>query len=220
LQLHAKSCAAGDREALDVSTRQLHLAEDQIQRWLRDDRMSEPHGPTALADILDAAIQLAQPTAEHLQVALQIERDAQLDAQTTHESGSLQSAVLNLLMNAVQAAGAGGTVRIQTSCLIKDGRAEGQIRVIDDGPGPHVAIATRMFEPFVTTKPEGVGMGLALVERTARKLGGTVGWQRIDERTVFTLNVPVSACVPREADASAIHGCASGEDDESDSDRR
>ncbi|MBI5494871.1 MAG: ATP-binding protein [Deltaproteobacteria bacterium] len=75
----------------------------------------------------------------------------------------------NLLQNAAEAA-AGGTVHVSA-------RSDGTtvvVRVEDSGPGIDGTIAARLFEPLVTTKARGVGLGLALCRKLAERNGGTV----------------------------------------------
>jgi signal transduction histidine kinase len=75
-------------------------------------------------------------------------------------SNQLEMALINLVVNAVQAmeASPGGQLRV-TSAL-RDGRVE--ITVADTGPGIPESVQPTMFEPFFTTKPEGLGMGLSI----------------------------------------------------------
>jgi signal transduction histidine kinase len=65
------------------------------------------------------------------------------------------------------------------------------IEVTDSGPGPPPEIAGRLFEPFVTSKPEGVGLGLAVARQVAEAHGGTVGWRRDGGRTCFRIELPL-----------------------------
>ncbi len=70
----------------------------------------------------------------------------------------IEQVVTNLVTNAAQAAGAGGTVRLAVRC---DAR-ECTLVVEDDGPGIRAEVLPRVFEPFFTTKPAGQGTGLGL----------------------------------------------------------
>ena len=67
------------------------------------------------------------------------------------------------------------------------------VTVSDDGDGPPSEVAGEIFEPFVTSKPEGLGLGLPLVARSARRLGGEVTWTRVDATTRFRLTFSVQS---------------------------
>ena len=82
------------------------------------------------------------------------------DAPDVHVSpGQIQQVLLNLLLNAEQAAGRGGNAWVSTGTSA-DGRAE--IAVRDSGPGIPADLLARVFDPFFTTKAEGKGTGLGL----------------------------------------------------------
>ena len=70
-----------------------------------------------------------------------------------------------------------------------------EICVIDNGPGAPPEIADALFDPFVSGRPEGQGLGLALVDKLARDMGGIVEYARDSERssTVFRLLLPRAA---------------------------
>lgn len=92
------------------------------------------------------------------------------DLQCMADVGMLSGVVLNLVLNATEAAGENGTVRIE-------GHAEGGwcvLRVIDDGPGVPEDLRERIFEPFFTTRARGTGLGLPTVKRWIETQGGQV----------------------------------------------
>ena len=64
------------------------------------------------------------------------------------------------------------------------------IEVVDSGPGPPPELADVLYEPFVTSKPEGVGLGLALARQVALDHGGRLSWTRSGEATRFILTLP------------------------------
>jgi two-component system nitrogen regulation sensor histidine kinase GlnL len=69
-----------------------------------------------------------------------------------------------------------------------------EITVIDNGPGAPEDIAEHLFEPFVSGKPEGTGLGLPLVEKLVRDMGGIVQYEREraghNHNTVFRILLP------------------------------
>jgi nitrogen-specific signal transduction histidine kinase len=63
--------------------------------------------------------------------------------------------------------------------------------VSDTGPGPTPEVAAKLFEPFVTGKPEGVGLGLAVAKQAADAHRSTLTWERAGVRTVFRVTLPL-----------------------------
>jgi signal transduction histidine kinase len=86
------------------------------------------------------------------------------------DANKLRQAIHNLVLNAVQVGGAG--TRVQLEVGADGGRA--RITVADDGPGVPVELATTLFEPFVTARPGGSGLGLAVARRVAERHGGAL----------------------------------------------
>jgi nitrogen-specific signal transduction histidine kinase len=73
------------------------------------------------------------------------------------------------------------------------------VEVLDSGPGPPPEVAGRLFEPFVTGKPEGVGLGLAVARQVAEGHGGAVSWRREGGRTCFRIELPPAEEAPAPA---------------------
>ena len=89
------------------------------------------------------------------------------------DAGQLRQVFVNLLENAIHATSPQGAVRV--AGVNGDGALE--IAVEDTGPGVDAAIARRLFEPLITTKEKGIGLGLALVRKIVERHGGTVAYQ-------------------------------------------
>ena len=103
-----------------------------------------------------------------------------------------RQAVLNLLVNAVQAVGQGGTVTVSTG-LTPDGRAF--TRVADTGPGIAPENLGRVFDPFFTTKApgKGTGLGLSITQRIVDRLGGFISVANLPQRgAAFTIILPIT----------------------------
>jgi signal transduction histidine kinase len=110
-----------------------------------------------------------------------------LEALPAVDGDPVQLRHVNLLQNAVHAASPRGEVRVRGSTA--DGAVE--IAVEDTGPGVDPSTRRRLFEPLVTTKDKGIGLGLALVKRIAERHGGTVEYaDRPGGGARFTVRLP------------------------------
>ncbi|MEO9065417.1 MAG: ATP-binding protein [Burkholderiaceae bacterium] len=95
-----------------------------------------------------------------------------MDAIAYGNAGQIQQIFVNLFVNAVQAMGTAGRMRVETRCV----GAMIEILVSDSGPGVDPAVMERIFEPFFTTKADahGTGLGLAISAEFAREHGGSI----------------------------------------------
>ena len=78
-------------------------------------------------------------------------------------------------------------ITVALGCLGQDRAA---LHVRDTGPGPSPEVADRLFEPFVSGKPEGTGLGLYVARQVAEGHHGSIGWRRHDGETDFTVELP------------------------------
>lgn len=172
---------------LTTSYNQLCMTELLVRRLLA---VGQPTARQLVArplrGILEDAAQLVAPIFRHAEVDFAVDLEDDLEAEVCHDAESMQSAVVNLCLNALEAAGRHGRVRLSA---FRQGE-ETAIRVADSGAGPAPHVADSLFEPFVTTKPEGVGLGLVLVRQAVLDAGGSVGWNRQEGETVFRIQLP------------------------------
>jgi len=68
---------------------------------------------------------------------------------------------------------------------------EAVVEVEDNAGGPPPGFEARLFEPFITTKPRGVGLGLSMSRRALEQQGGRVGFTRLPDGSRFTLRLAV-----------------------------
>jgi signal transduction histidine kinase len=154
---------------------------ERIHRILKDllafARPGEaPPGEADSAGSVEAAVHdtvallMSHPALKDVELALDLHPELP-DVVLSRER--LVQVVLNLVLNAADAVGAGGHVRIGAE------RSELGVRlsVEDDGPGIDPTVAIRLFEPFVTTKEigKGTGLGLAVCRGLVEAVGGTIG---------------------------------------------
>ncbi len=187
VQLHARRYPPpADDQTLSVALRQLAMTEEQVKGLLSMGRVERrPLTECDLRPLLAEVVMLVQPACQHAGVALEPPRGDR-PVEVLADSSGVRAAVLNLALNAIEAAGAGGTVRIE----LIDCDTEIAVEVADTGTGPPPALADSLCDAFVTSKPEGVGLGLALAHRVASDHGGRLSWSRIDGDTRFRLTLP------------------------------
>lgn len=109
----------------------------------------------------------------------------------------LLQVVLNLIQNAGEAAPGGGQITMRSyydAGLIQNGQSLPlHIDIADDGPGLPPDLGEQVFDPFVSGRENGTGLGLALVSRLMGDNGGRVAVQSRPGRTVFRLSLPRAA---------------------------
>jgi signal transduction histidine kinase len=197
VQLHAQECPsrAADGAALQVALRQLNLLEVHLKRFLDLGRAGALRRERcSLSAVADEAVTLLRPQCRHAGTELRWQRPGE-DFVTQGDAGQLGQLFVNVLSNAVEAAGPGGWVEVSVRRTKDEGPRTKDLRcmidVTDSGPGPPADVAGRLFEPFVTGKPEGVGLGLAVARQVAEAHGGSIAWHRDPDRTCFRIELPL-----------------------------
>lgn len=103
---------------------------------------------------------------------------------------ALCGALQNLIQNSIQAAGPGAQVRLD----IASGKQHGgmiALRLTDNGPGVAPALRDSMFEPFVTGRAQGTGLGLAVVQAVAHSHQGSVQYIPTQQGACFEILLPI-----------------------------
>lgn len=213
LDIHRMECPDGDKtESLDVATRQLALMEKYLQRFLSLGRRSTgPPEELDVSELVAHVIPLVRPVAQHVGVRLDWTPPAEPFRVRGNEE-DLEQVIVNLLLNAVEAVSqhggpnAGGDVAI--SVRGEQGgerRAAGDrvtIEVQDSGPGPAVEVQQQIFEPLITEKPDGTGLGLFVAKEIVEQHDGSISWHCRDGRTCFVVSLP--SLQPETASVEAI----------------
>jgi len=143
------------------------------------------------SDVVDMSLQLLRHRLESYRVRVEVERQRRLP-QIEADPEQLKEALINILVNACEAVGDGGSIVIRE----EEGVAEplGQvvvIRVSDNGPGIPESIQEKLFQPFFSTKEEGTGLGLSIAFRIVEEHGG---WLSLKSRegggATFVITLP------------------------------
>ena len=104
------------------------------------------------------------------------------------DANQIQQVLVNLLLNALDALPQGGTVRLEVRAA---GDSDVEVRVRDDGPGIAPEVQKRLFEPFLSTKETGLGLGLSICRRLVEAHGGAIhGGNGPEGGAVFTFTLP------------------------------
>jgi two-component system sensor histidine kinase HydH len=148
--------------------------------------------PTDLRRVAGHVCELLGPEAQAREIEVVVECRADLPL-VMADAGQLTQALLNLLINALQAVERRGRIVMGVE------QANGVIifQVRDSGPGVVAPNLTTIFEPYYTTKPDGTGLGLWIAQQIARAHGGDIVAANAPEGgAVFTLRVPARAKEP------------------------
>lgn len=192
----AKQLSGSEREEM------FEIAAEEAQRLvgLTTDFLAyaRPRAPqlttNSVSDTVLYVVDACRAHAGQKGVRLQAKVPETLMAET--DSGQLQQALINLVMNAIDAAPRDGTVEVRA-------RSEsGQIWIdVENGGEPlESPTASRIFEPFFTTKPKGSGLGLGIARNIARAHGGDLVLRTNGpERICFSLTLPMIKAAAKAA---------------------
>jgi two-component system, NtrC family, sensor histidine kinase HydH len=143
--------------------------------------------PLDAMEILDEAVRLIGPQATNQDVEIIVSRPAVQLPSVSLDAQKFQQAVLNLLINALEAMPTGGKLSLraflENEHLI--------VEVADTGAGIPPELRKNLFKPYFSTKTQGTGMGLALTEKLIGQHGGQVDFESVAEGTVFRIILPL-----------------------------
>jgi signal transduction histidine kinase len=156
---------------------------DGLLRFGQDRRLNLY--PQALAELVQECAAECHPRAAARSVRLAIVGDS--DATVLIDKHKVKQALGNVLDNAIEATPAEGVVEVRATV---EGAAV-RIAVRDWGSGVAEDVGERLFTPFYTTKPQGIGLGLALARELVEAHGGTLEWTGAEPGAVFVLSLPL-----------------------------
>jgi len=176
--------------ALDGIVQSSERASQVIRRIRAMARRSDPeHRPIDINQLVQETLELLQRELDRLPLVLRVELDPGLP-EVVGDRVELQQVLINLLMNALQAmAAAGGAARLDVR-TVRDGDSV-RVSVCDSGPGIADADSVRLFEPFFSTKSDGMGLGLSICRSIITKHGGRIGARSTPPGSTFSFELPV-----------------------------
>jgi signal transduction histidine kinase len=180
------------KRKLELIVQQTQRLDQVIQNVRRATRLPDPHFETVdVQDLLNETLSLIEPMMQKSGIQLRVHVDPSVRS-LYGDRYRMQTALLNLIQNAVEAMTAGGTVLASATSV--PSRASVAISVQDTGPGIPTQIMNKVLEPFFSTRSEeGLkGLGLSIVQDIVKVHGGQMEIQsRPDAGTTVVLYFPL-----------------------------
>jgi signal transduction histidine kinase len=195
LDLYRRDTADPDCEPLAVADRQLQQIEAYCQRFLSLARGTQPREPRsfvrlALDDVVRESCSMVAPLAQHAGTTIDCSAiDGPLEM--LGDAETLRQVLINLLVNAVEAVRHPDVVDKKVAIVVRQSGKNLVVRVGDTGPGPSSLVGD-VFEPLVSDKAEGTGLGLAVAREVIAAHSGRVHWQREGGWTWFEVHLPAA----------------------------
>ncbi|OFW31518.1 MAG: hypothetical protein A3H97_03280 [Acidobacteria bacterium RIFCSPLOWO2_02_FULL_65_29] len=189
--LHARLHADADLEATSMSV--LHDI-DQVESVIRDLLELASPGqfrlePASINSVIGETLQQLAPQLAHRKISTKTHLEEGLPP-VALDANRFKQALLNVIVNASDAMPSGGTLTVESG-IDADTVI---VRICDDGIGVDPAIVDRVFDPFVTTKRDGVGLGLVNARAVAEGHGGRIRLEsRLPKGTSVTISLPLRA---------------------------
>lgn len=155
--------------------------------------------PVMLAEVLGYIADIARVQASKKAITISVEADRDLRASVDRDQ--IQRALLNLLLNAIDATSEGGELVLRA---INESDCRVELQVENPGDPIPEEVLAHMFEPFYTTKPQGTGLGLAISRNIAKAHGGELCVRKNEDgRICLAMTISTNETIPAGV---AIHG--------------
>jgi signal transduction histidine kinase len=188
IEVHQTTCTATADDSLRIALRQLVFAEDHLQQYLSVGQpLNLQRQWLVVDDLLREVADNFTPTAQHRRATLILESQHRQGIKIWGDANLLRQALLVLLLNSLEACETPCELTLNSSNNERDIRFE----VIDPGPGLPAHIMAKLFEPFVTSKTGGKGLGLSSARQIAQAHHGELSYRRETGRTIFTMKLPL-----------------------------
>jgi signal transduction histidine kinase/HAMP domain-containing protein len=172
---------------IETITREIRRLDRVVKTFLDFTRPVELNlAEISLDDFVKEIVELARPQADAAGIKVEVEQNTR-GAHIRVDADLLKQAILNIVVNAIEAMPQGGSLRFQSS-LAGD---EAEIRISDTGPGIPPELRDKIFKLYFSTKPQGSGIGLAMTFRIVQLHDGTIDFtSEPGKGTAFSLRLP------------------------------
>jgi len=181
------------KEDFQVITDEMRQLDNIVQNFLEFSRPPKLKlQSVSVANVMDMALQLLEKRLERYGIEVTRERRPSLP-NIEADPEMLKEALVNLIVNACEAMGGGGSIIIKEEEVVAEHLGRGVlIRLTDTGPGIPESIRDQVLEPFFSTKEEGTGLGLPIAVRIVEEHGGILELHSEEGRgTTFNITLPV-----------------------------
>jgi signal transduction histidine kinase len=188
------------KELADRICTGIHSLNHIIENLLTFARDRKPAMESAdINGLIDESLSVIEPMVKRNRIVVSTNLDQQ--TRMIHcDRDLMKQALVNLMLNAVQAMGGGGELQVTSNRRDLQDFTTGkpnrfiQLRIADTGHGMPPDVKARIFDPFFTTKEQGTGLGLALLHKIIRAHGGFVGVDSSPgQGTIFTMMIPLGS---------------------------
>ena len=184
--------AAGDTGVgpqMDIIAREILRLDRVVKTFLDFTRPVELNLTTVPLDgLVGEIVDLARPQAASARIRIEVRQQGE-GAEVRVDRDLLKQAVLNVVMNAMQAMPHGGELRFESSATAE----AAEIRISDTGPGIPADIRDKIFRLYFTTRKEGSGIGLAMTFRIVQLHDGTIDFtSEPGHGTTFAIRLPLA----------------------------
>lgn len=181
-----------DAELVEIVRREMQRINALVSQTLKYAVPGRPQKATvAVHDVLDHSLRIVQPHCDKKLISLKREFNAP-QSTVRGDDYQLEQVFVNLFLNAVEATGVSGSLRVATEIVEADAHPCLCVTVTDSGVGISPEGMRHLFEPFFTTKENGTGLGLAISQKIVEEHHGTITAEsRPNQGTSFRVLLPL-----------------------------
>ena len=180
IQMLSSASSDNNKEYYDLLLREIGRLELAVSELLSAAHPSKlQFEPANINELIEDMLYLMQKQFEHL--SIKVEKHFSELPHITIDKNRFKRAIMNLILNGVQAMPKGGKLTISTNVVDSKVR----LSIKDTGNGIPPDIVDKVFEPFVTTKRDGVGLGLAITKNIVEEHKGSISFRTGSDGTEF-----------------------------------